>query len=229
MKTYLADIIPKIQRYSKQLDDITLLSNQNWVSLDDISENKRVFIFDKNGELDIYKDGIEVDNGTWKFNNQSLKLKLKSGGYLLKHGFFDENVIALKLDSTDSYAFLVNETKYENELNTIEDIIKFLKKTYLDKLVQGGLSDLHQSGSINGEFTYRITSEFNDCNFIYGEHLSHTIIYSDGLRGNFYKGFDSGKYFFSHYDLGKVYCESKEDVIKQYHDYLQNVNSAKRK
>ena len=41
------------------------------------------------------------------------------GGYLLKHGFFDENFIALKLYSTDKYAFFINETKYDIELNVI--------------------------------------------------------------------------------------------------------------
>ena len=57
MKAYLANIIPKNHRFSKQLDDIVLLTNQHWVSLDDISQTKRVYKFDKNGDLDIYKDG----------------------------------------------------------------------------------------------------------------------------------------------------------------------------
>ncbi len=229
MRTYLADIIPKIQRFSRQLDDIVLLTNQNWVSLDEISQTKRVYIFDKNGDLDIYKDGVEVDNGTWKFINQSLKLKLKSGGYLLKHGFFDENVIALKLDSTDTYAFLVNETKYEKELNTIEDIIEFLKKTYLGKESPDFIIGNHQMVSINEEFTYQIINEIKDFNFFYGHHISYRIHYSDGLRGFFYNVSESGKYFFSHFEYGRIYCASKDDVIKQYHDYLLKINSNQRK
>jgi len=229
MRTYLADIIPKIQRFSRQLDDIVLLTNQNWVSLDEISQTKRVYIFDKNGDLDIYKDGVEVDNGTWKFINQSLKLKLKSGGYLLNHGFFDENVIALKLDSTDTYAFLVNETKYDKELNTIEDIIEFLKKTYLGKETPDFTIDNHEMGSLNEEFTYQINRKIKDFNFIYGHHISHKIHYSDGLRGFFYNGSKSGKYFFWHFEYGKIYCASKDDVITKYHDYLLEINSNQRK
>jgi hypothetical protein len=38
MKTYLADIIPKNQRFSKQLDSLTLLTNQHWVVIDGIWE-----------------------------------------------------------------------------------------------------------------------------------------------------------------------------------------------
>jgi hypothetical protein len=63
--------------------------------------------------------------------NQSLLIETKEKSYLLKHGFFDENVIALKLDSTDNYIFFVNETKFHKELNTINDILVFLENKYL--------------------------------------------------------------------------------------------------
>lgn len=132
MRTYLAEIIPKIERFSKRLDDLTKLTNQHWVSLGDITDGKKVFMFRDNSKLLIAQNGVIVDRGTWEYlGNQSLLLEISTGGYLLKHGFFDENVIALKLDSTNSYAFFVNETKYEKELNTISDILKFLEEKYL--------------------------------------------------------------------------------------------------
>jgi hypothetical protein len=131
MRTFIADIIPKIQRYSKQLDELTKLTNQHWVSLNDITKSKRVFIFRPNNQLIISENGI-VERGSWEYlGNQSLLLETKAESYLLKHGFFDENVIALKLDSTNNYAFFINETKYNNELNNIYDILKFLEEKYL--------------------------------------------------------------------------------------------------
>ena len=131
MITFIADIIPKIQRFSKKLDDLTMLTNQHWVSLGDIKQNKKVFIFRQNNQLLISDNGI-VEKGSWEYlGNQSLLIDTKNEGYLLKHGFFDENIIALKLDSTDSYAFFINETKYDKELNNINDIIKFLHDKYL--------------------------------------------------------------------------------------------------
>ena len=42
MKTYISDIIPKIQRFSQKLDNLTLLTNQHWVVIDDIM-NKLAF------------------------------------------------------------------------------------------------------------------------------------------------------------------------------------------
>ncbi len=132
MKTFIADIIPKIQRFSKRLDDLTKLTNQHWVSLDDINQSKRVFIFRPNNQLLISDSGI-VEKGSWEYlGNQTLLIDTKQESYLFKHGFFDENVIALKLDSTDSYAFFINETKYHKELNNISDIIKFLSNKYLN-------------------------------------------------------------------------------------------------
>lgn len=42
MKTFIADIIPKIQKYSQRLDDITLFTNKHWVVIDDINTTGKV-------------------------------------------------------------------------------------------------------------------------------------------------------------------------------------------
>jgi hypothetical protein len=133
MRTFFADIIPKIQRFSQKLDDLTKLTNQHWVSINDMDQDKRVFIFRQNNQLLISENGI-VEKGSWEYlGNQSLLIDTKNESYLLKHGFFDEHVIALKLDSTDNYAFFVNETRYDKELNNITDVLKFLSDKYLSK------------------------------------------------------------------------------------------------
>jgi hypothetical protein len=131
MKTYIADIIPKIQRFSQKLDNVTKLTNQHWVSIGDIAQSKRVYIFRTNNQLLISDNGI-VEKGTWEYlGNQSLLMDTSEGSYLLKHGFFDQNIIALKIDSTNNYAFFVNETKFDKELNSIEDVLQFLTIKYL--------------------------------------------------------------------------------------------------
>jgi predicted Zn-ribbon and HTH transcriptional regulator len=92
---------------------------------------KRVYIFRTNNQLLISENGI-VEKGTWEYlGNQSLLIDTCEGSYLLKHGFFDQNIIALKLDSTNNYAFFVNENKFDKELNSIEDVFKFLTIKYL--------------------------------------------------------------------------------------------------
>ena len=58
MKTYISDIIPKIQRFSQKLDDLTILTNQHWVSIGEIGQTKRVYIFRAEDKLIISDNGI---------------------------------------------------------------------------------------------------------------------------------------------------------------------------
>src|SRR5664279_2301059 len=112
MKTFIADIIPRIQKYSQKLDNLTLLTNQHWVVGDEIANSKTVYIFRSNNELLISKNG-EVEKAKWEYlGNNSLLLDLKDKSYLFRHGFFDENVLALKVDGREEYALMVNETRF---------------------------------------------------------------------------------------------------------------------
>lgn len=40
MKTFIADKILRIQKYSQKLDSMTLLTNQQWVVVDEITTSK---------------------------------------------------------------------------------------------------------------------------------------------------------------------------------------------
>ena len=132
MKTYLSDIFHQIQRFSEKLDNLTLLTNQHWVSIDDLSTNKTVYIFRSNNELLISTNG-KVDKAKWGYlGNKSLLIDKKLGSYLFKHGFFDENILALKVDSCEEYAVFVNENKYDGDLNSIEKVLDFLRRKYLE-------------------------------------------------------------------------------------------------
>lgn len=183
MRTFIADIIPKIQRFSQRLDDLTKLTNQHWVSLGDIEQTKRVYIFRANNQLLISDNGI-VEKGSWEYlGNNSLLLETKNESYLLKHGFLDENVIALKLDSTNSYAFFVNETKYHSELNSIVDVINFLENKYLNRKVTiGNLVSTKERQEINPQ-EYNIQNIKETSSFIGGTTKVYQIQFIDGTKG----------------------------------------------
>ncbi len=136
MQTFISDIIPQIQRFSQKLDDLTILTNQHWVVVDEIDKSKNVYIFRKNNELLISSNG-EVEKGRWEYlGNNSLLIDKKDKSYLFKHGFFDENILALKIDGRNEYAFLVNENKYDGELNSFNRVIDFLSRNYLNPAIQ---------------------------------------------------------------------------------------------
>ena len=150
MKTYISDIIPKIQRFSQKLDDLTILTNQHWVSIGEIGQTKLVYIFRAEDKLIISDNGI-VKKGTWEYlGNQYLHMDTGEGSFLLKHDFIDQNVLALKLDSTNKYAFFVNETKYDKELNSIEDVFRFLTIKYLTN---------KDDSSDKGSYYFKITEK----------------------------------------------------------------------
>ena len=141
MKTFISDLIPKLQRFSQKLDNLTLLTNQHWVVIDDISNNKNVYIFRANNDLLISQNG-KVEKAKWEYlGNNSLLIDKKDESYLFKHGFFDENILALKVDSKDEYAFLINENKYDGELNSLDKVIDFLTKKYLEPHLRQSIED----------------------------------------------------------------------------------------
>jgi hypothetical protein len=134
MRTYISDIIPKVQRFSEKLDNLTLLTNHNWVVIDEIENSKVVYIFRSNNELLISKNG-RVERAKWEYiGNNSLLIDIKNNCYLFKQGFFDKNILALKVDGEESYAFLVNETLSSEELNSIEKINSFLNNKYIESI-----------------------------------------------------------------------------------------------
>jgi hypothetical protein len=141
MKTFLSDIFPKIQRYSEKLDNLTLLTNQHWVSIDDIQSSKTVYIFRTNNELLVSTNG-KVEKAKWEYlGNKSLLIDKKLDSYLFKHGFFDENILALKVDSSEEYAVFVNENKYDGELNSIDRVFDFLRRKYLDPSIKSTIEN----------------------------------------------------------------------------------------
>lgn len=145
MKTFISDLIPRLQRFSKKLDDLTLLTNQHWILINEIENSKNVYIFQKNNSLLISSNG-KVQKGKWEYlGNNSLLIDRNSDSYLFKHGFFDENVLALKVDGKDEYALLVNENKFEGELNTAECIFEFLKTKYFHLLINNSAKKFAES------------------------------------------------------------------------------------
>ena len=135
MQTYLSDIIPRLSRYSKQLNEETLLTSRHWVVIDEIANRKNIYIFRKNRDLLISTNGL-VEKGTWDYlGNDKILIEQNGKAFLFRHGFFEDDFLALKIEGGDEYAFLVNEKKYDENLNSVLSIHSFLTKKYIDSPV----------------------------------------------------------------------------------------------
>ena len=134
MKYFIIDIIPKIQSFSRKLNEVALLTNQSWVSINEIDTSKTVFIFRTNQQLIISENGKIEKGATWEYlGNNTLIIDRHNESSLFKHGFLDETILAIKIDGLNEYAVFVNETKYGKEINNIKDLINFLETKYLNK------------------------------------------------------------------------------------------------
>lgn len=135
MKTFFLEIIPRIQRFSKSLDNLAILTNKHWVLIDEELNSKVVFIFrEKENQLLISENG-KLEKGNWEYlGNNSLMIESKDGSYLFKHGFIDDKILALKVDGKEEYALLINEQVYDYHLNSFASINKFLDTNYLKSI-----------------------------------------------------------------------------------------------
>jgi len=132
MQTYFSNIIPRLSQYSKQLNDETLLTSRHWVVIDEIANRKNIYIFRKNRDLLISTNGL-VEKGKWDYlDNDKILIEQNGKAFLFRHGFFEDDFLALKIEGGEEYAFLVNEKKYDENLNSVLSGHSFLTKKYID-------------------------------------------------------------------------------------------------
>lgn len=211
MKAFIADIIPRIQRFSKRIEDETLLTNHHWVSLNDIVDSKKVFIFRANKSL-LVSDNGNVSKGNWEYlGNNSILIETSDNSTLYKQGFIDEHVMALKIDGINGHYFFINETKYGKEINSIADVNSFLESKYVN-------TDNKTTYSIdeNGIPEHDETAQYS-YDLVFGQHDKIELKFKDGISGEIYFGHKTKKYFFVHFTWGKKYFDSKLDCIKEFY------------
>lgn len=109
MKAFLLDTINRIKRFSHSLDVKTILCNKSWYVFND-EGIKTLYIFQEDGTIYVTNNGV-VKTGTWKYiaANQSVIVTVGEECLMLKPAFVDDNILALNLDGTQTYSFLIDE------------------------------------------------------------------------------------------------------------------------
>jgi hypothetical protein len=228
MKTFFSDIIPRLQKYSQKLDNLTLLTNQHWVVIDDIENNKNVYIFRNNRELLISQNG-KVEKAKWEYlGNNALLIDRKEESYLFKQGFFDQNILALKVDSKNEYAFLVNETKFEKELNNSLNVAEFLNNYYLSKEVkkkiqmQAGISSQSENDIFQHTAPeYKILRRPDKISLFGSVKEVYYIDFKDSFSGEIFVKTKNKQAFFKRKNIMHFY-EDLDSGIDALHYYLCN-------
>ena len=218
MKTYIADIIPKIKQFSRELNDLTLLEDQHWVIIDEATKTKQVFIFRKNSELLIATNG-RVKKGKWEYlDNDSLLIQKEGAFFLLKHGFLDSDVLSLRLDSQNEFVFFVNESKYGDDLDQIGKISEFLRSKYLatDSFDYNNKKHTPPSSATSKSAN---TSDFQESCKLHNGHIVPPAIRTYLLSLNSWLGeIYAHRINFQDNKFGFIYCSASEEVFFEYLD-----------
>jgi hypothetical protein len=144
MKSFFSELVPKLYSYSQKLDNKALLVNQQWILLnDENSTSLNLYIFRDNNELLISKDG-QVLKAKWDYvGDNTLIVDTNSSSELYHLGFFDKNLLVLRLASLeDRYIFFVNSSGALKFQNMLLDVNNYLHSIYVNKKVPSTVSNL---------------------------------------------------------------------------------------
>lgn len=109
MIDYLKSLLPRLQSYSRKLDDLSSFTNIPWAVVTE--EGTQVtYLFQTNKEF-LVSVGGEVTMGTWDYKEvlKSLLIDFNGKKKLYNHGFIDDTVMLLRKDGTDDLFMLANK------------------------------------------------------------------------------------------------------------------------
>lgn len=114
------------------MDFASLLVDRQWIMIQPDSEKKVVFVFrSRNHELIVSTNGIVV-RGSWEMmNDDSLLIDYVDTTLMLRHGFIQDDVLALKRDGMEDYALFISEKYYLQSLQAFEALMAHLESVYL--------------------------------------------------------------------------------------------------
>lgn len=169
MEISFSELIPRVSTLSQKFDNTSLLFNNHWVLVNETNSKNKLYIFRDNNELIISEDG-KVDVALWRYlGKNTLLIENEKEKNLYKHEFFDQNLIAIKIRDDQNYSFFVNEEKFDQGLNSENEILKYLHNKYLinnthkkiTRRKRKSLSNTKNTGFYNYNFRYNYNYNYN--------------------------------------------------------------------
>ncbi|MDN3492065.1 hypothetical protein [Winogradskyella bathintestinalis] len=134
MNDYLHKTIPNLKPFSYERHHDSHFINQPWVLVNGISKNKSIYTFKEDNILEISRKD-NIIKTSWNFNLQNtFTIETEDGFIKVKAYFKDDDILVLNNLEKKDFALYINTSKYDDELNSIEDIQAFLKDKYRKKV-----------------------------------------------------------------------------------------------
>ena len=130
MILHLKEYVNRLKKYSQQLDNFAILTDQPWVTNFEDQTERCVYIFRNKDNQLIKSTNGKVKKGKWDYlpTMKALLIELEDETTLYNQGFFDNSVMILRRDGTDEHQLFVNENKIES---TIEKLLQKVERTYI--------------------------------------------------------------------------------------------------
>ena len=134
MNDYLHNTIPNLKPFNYDRHHDTLFINQQWVLVNGISKKKSIYTFKADNILEISRKD-NVIKTSWSINIQNIfSIETEDGMITVQAYFKDDDILVLNNKDKEEFALYINTTKYDDELNSVEDIQSFLKDKYKKKV-----------------------------------------------------------------------------------------------
>lgn len=134
MKEYLHKTIPNLQPFDYALHHDDLFINKQWVLVNGIAEKKSVYTFKADNILEISRKESVIET-SWTLNiNNVFSIETEDGLITVKAYFKDDDVLVLNHQNKQEFALFINTTNYTKDLDSVEDVQRFLKEKYKQKV-----------------------------------------------------------------------------------------------
>lgn len=191
MKYYLKDLLPRLKKYSAELDHAAFLVDKPWVVSGEQNEPFQKLIFRRDGKLHLSTDG-ELINGRWEYLSEAkcLVIDFGSSKKLYKHAFLDEAVLALKIDGSDTnndedFFLLTDENKVPDANAKLYLEEKLLAENSTDVLLldDGKKIYIQEYNEINRLPEYSVSDGYEPIKdgYYYFDNGNKRIIVSNGF------------------------------------------------
>jgi len=134
MNNYLHDTIPNLKPFDYERHHDSHFINQQWVLVNGISKKKSIYTFKTDNILEISRKD-DVIKTSWNISIQNIfSIETEDGLITVRAYFKDDDILVLNNQDKEEFALYINTTKYDDELNSVEDINTFLKEKYKKKV-----------------------------------------------------------------------------------------------
>ena len=168
MIEYVKNIIPRIQRYSKDLSKIENFIDKNWIFFDENGKNHEyLFLRDKRLIMTL---GSITKEGSWELlpTGQLLITRDTNDLVKLENMFVEQALLVLKRSATDDIPFVLINKQLIPDLDAVKYLEKFEHKKYIEDVPLAEQKyRLFKSGKIFAPNAYvgKIIKTFDDVIF----------------------------------------------------------------